>query len=37
MPTRIRVFIDFMTQRIRALKLHCNDYLQSGDVGEAAD
>ena len=36
MPTRIRVFIDFMTQRIRALNLHCNDYLLSGGVGEAA-
>jgi hypothetical protein len=25
MPLRIRVFIDFMTQRIRALDLHCLD------------
>jgi DNA-binding transcriptional LysR family regulator len=30
MPMRIRVFLDYMTQRIRALDLHCLDYLVSG-------
>jgi len=27
MPTRMRTFIDYMTERIRALDLHCFDYL----------
>jgi DNA-binding transcriptional LysR family regulator len=27
MPVRMRVFIDYMTERIRALELHCLDYL----------
>jgi DNA-binding transcriptional LysR family regulator len=30
MPTRMRCFIDFMTERIRALDLHCVDYLLAG-------
>lgn len=30
MPARMRCFIDYMTERIRALDLHCVDYLLSG-------
>jgi DNA-binding transcriptional LysR family regulator len=36
MPMRIRVFIDYMTERIRALDLHCFDVLLSGQAQEAA-
>lgn len=35
MPMRNRVFIDFMTQRIRALDLHCLDVLLSDAAPEA--
>lgn len=34
MPMRVRVFIDYMTTRIRALDLHCLAYLLSGHAGE---
>jgi DNA-binding transcriptional LysR family regulator len=37
MPMRMRVFIDYMTERIRALDLHCLDYLPSGPDGEARE
>jgi DNA-binding transcriptional LysR family regulator len=33
MPMRIRVFIDYMTERIRALDLHCLDVLLGGPAG----
>jgi DNA-binding transcriptional LysR family regulator len=32
MPMRIRVFIDYMTERIRGLDLHCLDVLLSGQA-----
>ncbi len=35
MPMRIRVFIDYMTERIRALDLHCLDVLLAGQAGAA--
>jgi DNA-binding transcriptional LysR family regulator len=35
MPMRMRVFIDYMTERIRALDLHCLDVLLAGDAGAA--
>jgi DNA-binding transcriptional LysR family regulator len=35
MPMRIRVFIDYMTDRIRALEQHCLDFLLAG-AGAAA-
>jgi hypothetical protein len=37
MPMRIRVFIDYMTERIRALDLHCLDVLLAGQAGAAHD
>lgn len=36
MPLRIRVFIDYMTERIRALDLHCFDVLLAGQAGAPA-
>lgn len=35
MPMRMRVFIDYMTERIRALDLHCLDDLLAGLAGGA--
>jgi DNA-binding transcriptional LysR family regulator len=32
MPARMRCFIDYMIERIRALDLHCVDYLLSGQA-----
>lgn len=37
MPMRIRVFIDYMTERIRALDLHCLDLLFSNFDGAARE
>jgi DNA-binding transcriptional LysR family regulator len=34
MPMRIRVFIDYMTERIRALDLHCLDFLLGSQTGD---